>query len=176
MDCRRRHPGVRHPRRKAGSPDGSGNHRRNAGTLQTLRDLYRESGRRAGQDPSKLKLAINSHGYVAETSRQAADEYYRPYVGMMNRIGRERGWSGMDRAQYDALRAPGGALHLGSPQEVIDKILAEYEIFANDRFLLHLSVGTLPHHKVLRAIEMFGTKVAPVVRRETSTGVTTAPA
>ena len=131
-------------------------------------DLYRDAGRRAGHDPSKLKLAINSHGYVAEESNQAADDYYRPYVGMMNKIGRERGWGGMDRAQYNALRSPEGALHVGSPQEVIDKILFEYEIFRNDRFLLHLSVGTLPHAKVLKAIEMFGTKVASIVRKETA--------
>jgi hypothetical protein len=87
---------------------------------------------------------------------------------MMNKIGRERGWGGFDRGQYDALRTPRGALHVGSPQEVIDKILFEHEVFANDRFLLHISVGTLQHQSVMRAIEMFGTQVAPVVRRETA--------
>ena len=95
---------------------------------------------------------------------------------MMNRIGRERGWGSMDRSHYEALRAPRGALLAGSPQEVIDKILFEHELFANDRFLLHISVGTLPHEKVLHAIELFGSKVAPVIRRETegSRGNTTA--
>ena len=135
--------------------------------FQSFAELYRDAGRRAGHDATKLQLAINSHGYLAEDEYDAADEYYRPYIAMMNKIGRERGWGGMDRQQYDALRSPRGALHTGTPQQVIDKILFEYELFKMDRFLLHVSVGTLPHDKVLRAIEMFGTKVAPVVRRET---------
>lgn len=135
--------------------------------FKTFADLYRQAGKRAGHDPARLKLAINSHGYVGEDSQLAADEYYRPYVGMMNKIGRERGWGGFDRSHYETLRSPRGALLIGSPQEVIDKILFEHEIFSNDRFLLHVSVGTLPHDKVMRAIELFGTKVAPVVRRET---------
>jgi probable LLM family oxidoreductase len=134
----------------------------------TFVDLYRDAARRAGHDPSTLKLAINSHGYISEDSNTAADEYYRPYVGMMNKIGRERGWGGMDREQYEALRSPRGALLVGSPQQVIDKILFEHELFGNDRFLLHISVGTLPHEKVLKAIEMFGTKVAPEVRSSLS--------
>jgi len=136
--------------------------------FRKLIDLYREAGRRAGHDPSTLKLAINSHGYVASSSPQAADEYYGPYTFMMNKIGRERGWGAMDRSQYEALRGPRGALLVGDVQEAIDKILFEHEIFSNDRFLIHLSVGTLPHDKVLRAIETFGTKVAPVIRRETA--------
>jgi probable LLM family oxidoreductase len=135
--------------------------------FKPLIDLYRDAGQRAGHDGSKLQLAINSHGYVGDDSREAADEYYRPYASMMNTIGRERGWGAMDRRQYETLRAPQGALHVGSPQELIDKILYEYEIFANDRFLLHISVGTLPHDKVLRAIELFGTRVAPAVRKAT---------
>jgi probable LLM family oxidoreductase len=133
--------------------------------FKAFADLYRDAGARAGHDPSVLKLAINSHGFVGENSKEAADEYYRPYVSMMNKIGRERGWAGFDRAQYEALRTPRGALHVGSAQEVIDKILFEYEIFANDRFLLHISVGTLAHESVMKAIELFGTKVAPVVRK-----------
>ncbi len=130
-------------------------------------DLYRDAGLRAGHDPTSLKLAINSHGYVGESSKEAADEYYRPYIGTMNRIGRERGWGAMDRSHYEELRSPRGALLVGSPQELIDKILFEHGLFANDRFLLHISVGTLPHEKVMKAIELFGTRVAPVVRRET---------
>ena len=129
-------------------------------------EMYREAGERAGHDASKLKLGINSHGYVGRDSKGVADEYFRPYITMMNQIGRERGWHSMERTQYDALRSPRGALHVGSPQELIDKILFEHELFALDRFLLHISVGTLPHDKVLKAIELFGTEVAPVVRRE----------
>jgi probable LLM family oxidoreductase len=131
-------------------------------------ELYRDAGHRAGHDPSKLKLAINSHGYVGESSQEAADDYYPAYATMMNKVGRERGWGAMERSQYEAMRSPRGSLLVGSAQEVIDKILFEHELFANDRFLLHVSVGTLPHDKVLRAIELFGTKVAPAVRRETA--------
>jgi alkanesulfonate monooxygenase SsuD/methylene tetrahydromethanopterin reductase-like flavin-dependent oxidoreductase (luciferase family) len=132
--------------------------------FKAFADLYREAGERAGHDSSKLRLAINSHGYLDEDSHQAAVDYYRPYITMMNRIGRERGWGPMEGTQYEALRGPRGALHVGSPQELIDKILFERELFDLDRFLLHVSVGTLPHDKVLRAIELFGTKVAPAVR------------
>ena len=131
-------------------------------------DLYRQSAQRAGVDPSRLKMAVNAHGFVGKDSKEAATEYYRPYVTMMNRIGRERGWGPMDGTQYEALRSARGALHVGSPQEVIDKILFEHEIFSLDRFLLHISVGTLPHDKVLKAIELFGTEVAPAIRRATS--------
>jgi probable LLM family oxidoreductase len=131
--------------------------------FRAFADLYREAGARAGHDPATLKLAINSHGYIG-----SAHEYFAPYVTMMNRIGRERGWGGMDRAQYDALRGPRGALHVGSPQELIDKILFEHEVFKLDRFLLHVSVGTLPHDKVLKTIETFGTEVAPAVRKAAS--------
>lgn len=131
-------------------------------------DLYREAGERAGHDPSMLRVAINSHGYIADESHQAAQEFYPAYASMMNRIGRERGWGPMTGEQFQALRGPRGALLVGSAQEVIDKILFERELFGNDRFLLHISVGTLPHAKVLRAIELFGTEVAPVIRRETA--------
>ena len=143
--------------------------------FKTLVDLYRNAGARAGHDPSMLKIAINSHGYLGEDGTVAGDEYYRPYVGMMNKIGRERGWGGFDRTQYEALRGPRGALLVGSAQEVIDKILFEHEIFSNDRFLLHVSVGTLPHSKVMKAIELFGTKVAPVIRRETAIASPSSP-
>ncbi|HYH06192.1 MAG TPA: LLM class flavin-dependent oxidoreductase [Thermoanaerobaculia bacterium] len=122
-------------------------------------DLYRDAAKRAGH---ATKLAINSHGYIG-----SPDEYFAPYATMMNRIGRERGWGSMTREQYDALRSPRGALHVGSPQELVDKILFEHELFGLDRFLLHVSVGTLPHDKVLKAIELFGTEVAPAVRKGT---------
>jgi probable LLM family oxidoreductase len=131
-------------------------------------DLYRDAGRRAGHASETLQLAVNSHGYIAETSQQAAKEFFPAYAAMMTRIGRERGWGPMSYEQFEALRGPRGALLVGSAQEVIDKILFERELFGNDRFLLHISVGTMPHDKVLRAIELFGTQVAPVIRRETA--------
>jgi len=85
----------------------------------------------------------------------------------MTRIGRERGWPPTSRAQFDAECRLEGALFVGGPQEVIDKILFQRELFRHDRFLIQLTVGPMPHHEVMRAIELLGTKVAPIVRRET---------
>lgn len=145
-----------------------------------LAPFYREAARRAGHDPSRLPIGINSHAYVAETSQRASDEYFPTYAAMMNRIGRERGWSPMSRGQFEAGRSPRGALLVGSPEEVAEKILFEHELFGNERFMAQISVGTLPHEKTLRAIELFGTEVAPAVRKEvarrTSSASTQGPA
>jgi alkanesulfonate monooxygenase SsuD/methylene tetrahydromethanopterin reductase-like flavin-dependent oxidoreductase (luciferase family) len=111
-------------------------------------------------------VSINSHAYVADTSQRAADEFFPAYAAMMTRIGRERGWPPMTRAQFDQLRAPRGALVVGSPQEVAEKILFQHELFGHDRFLAQMSVGTLPHAQAMRAIELLGTEVAPIVREE----------
>jgi probable LLM family oxidoreductase len=131
-----------------------------------LVQLYRDSARDAGYDPAGLSVSINSHGWIAEDSDRAADEAFPPFAEVMTRIGRERGWPPMTRMQFDALRSPHGALLIGSPQQVIDKILYEHELFGNDRFLLQLTVGSMPHERVMRAIELLGTDIAPVVRRE----------
>lgn len=128
-------------------------------------NLYKETYKRAGHDAAKFQLAINSHGYIADDSQKAADEFYGPYAYVMSKLGRERGWSPMNREHYEMMRAPDGSLLVGSPQQVIDKILYEYELFGNSRFLLHISVGTLPHAKVMRAIELLGTVVAPAVKK-----------
>jgi probable LLM family oxidoreductase len=130
-----------------------------------LVDFYRESGSKAGVDPQKLKVSINSMTYVADTAQQAADEFYPAYVPMMNKIGKERGWSPMGRGDYDAMINPRGALLVGSPQQVIDKILYEHELFHHDRFMAQIGVGNLDHSKVMRSIELFGTVVAPAVRK-----------
>ena len=127
--------------------------------------LYRETFNNEGHDPEKMQLAINSHGYIAEDSQQAAKEYYGPYMAMMSNIGEERGWTPMSRHHYEMMNSPEGSLLVGSPQQVIDKILYEYELFGNSRFLLHISVGTLPHDKVMHAIELLGTKVAPAIKK-----------
>jgi probable LLM family oxidoreductase len=131
-----------------------------------LVDLYRDTAARAGHDPSTLAVSINSHGFIADTSRQAADDAFPPYAITMGQIGRERGWPPPTRARFDAERAPRGSMLVGSPQEVIDKMLFEHELFGNDRFLIQFSVGTMPHAKIMRSIELFGTVVAPAVRRE----------
>jgi probable LLM family oxidoreductase len=130
-----------------------------------LIELYRESGRRAGHDPATLKVSINSHAYVAETSQQAADEFFPPYAEVMSRIGKERGWPPTTRHQLDALRSPRGALAIGSPQEMIDKILAQHALFHHDRYLAQMALGAMPHRQLLRAIELLGTVVAPAVRK-----------
>jgi probable LLM family oxidoreductase len=131
-----------------------------------LVNLYRDTARRAGHDPATLPVSINSHGFIADTSEQAASEAFPPYMDVMGRLGRERGWPPPTRRQFDAERSPRGALLVGSPQEVIDKMLFEYELFRHDRFLMQMSVGTMPHSQIMHSIELYGTRVAPVVRRE----------
>jgi len=131
-----------------------------------LVDLFREAATHGGHDPAALPVGVHSHGYVAEGSKQAADEFFPSYAAAMTRIGRERGWPPMTRPAYEGLRGPGGALLVGSPEEVAEKVLEQHRLFGLDRFLLHVSVGTLPHAQVLRSIELFGTEVAPLVRAE----------
>ena len=131
-------------------------------------ELYRTAGARAGHEPSRLPLGINSLGLVGDTSQGAADTFFPYYAAAMNTVGKERGWSPIGRAEFDAMRGPQGALVIGSPQEVVDKILREHEIFGNQRFLLQMSIGAMPHRQVLRAIELLGTEVAPQVRRATA--------
>ncbi len=129
-------------------------------------ELYRESARRAGHDPARLGVSINSHAFVADTSDEAADAFFPSYAETMSRIGRERGWPPTTRAQFDASRGPRGALLVGSPQEVIDKILFQHEVFGHTRFMAQMTVGPMPHDRVMRAIELLGTVVAPAVRAE----------
>jgi alkanesulfonate monooxygenase SsuD/methylene tetrahydromethanopterin reductase-like flavin-dependent oxidoreductase (luciferase family) len=114
--------------------------------------------------PATPVVGTNSHTYVAEGGKRAADEYFPSYAQMMNRIGRERGWPPMTRAQFDAGCAPEGHLLVGDPRQVAEKIVAQHKLFAHDRFLAHISVGTLPHEKAMRAIELFANAVAPIVR------------
>src|SRR3954466_13886021 len=126
-----------------------------------LVDLYRSAAQEGGHDPSKLPVSINSHGYVGDPN-----DFFPAYAAMMNRIGRERGWPPITRQQFEAGRSPQGHLLVGNPEQVAEKILAEHEIFGNDRFMLQMSVGPMDHAKVTRSIELFGTEVAPLVRRE----------
>jgi probable LLM family oxidoreductase len=130
-----------------------------------LVELYRRAATDAGNAGDSLPISINSHAFVADTSQQAADVFYPGYAEVMSRIGRERGWPPLTREQFEAGRQPGGHLLVGSPQQVTEKILEQYEIFRNDRFLAQLSVGPMPHMELLRAIELLGTEVAPAVRK-----------
>ncbi len=130
-----------------------------------LVDLHREAVREAGHEP--VPVSINSHTYVADGSRRASDEFFGPYAAMMTRIGRERAWPPMTREQFEAGRSPRGHLLVGSPEEVAEKILAQHELFRHERFLAQISLGAMPHDRVLHAIELFGAQVAPLVRAET---------
>lgn len=127
-------------------------------------ELYRETLRRAGHVADQVPLSINSHGYIADDAQQAIEDAYKPYSITMGRIGRERGWPPPTRQQFEAECSPRGALLVGDPQQVIDKILYEHELFGHQRFLMQVTVGTMPHDKVLRSIELLGTVVAPAVR------------
>jgi len=128
-------------------------------------DLYRDSARKAGHDPDKLPVSINSHGFLADTAEEATEVAYPPYVEVMGRIGRERGWPPPTRRHFESERGPRGAMLLGTPEEVTEKILHQHELFGNRRFLIQFTVGPTPHDKVMRSIELFGTKVAPAVRK-----------
>jgi probable LLM family oxidoreductase len=127
-------------------------------------ELHRRAAAEAGHE--QPALSVNSHGFVAATAREAVDVSYGPFATMMDRIGRERGWPPMTPQMFEAARSLRGANFVGAPAEVVEKILFQHEIFGHQRFLLQLSVGTIPHDRLMKAIELFGTEVAPVVRDE----------
>jgi probable LLM family oxidoreductase len=132
-----------------------------------LVDLYKRAALQAGHDPSKLQIATHSHGFIADTMEQAVESFYLPTAAQMTKIGRERGWGrAYDRATYDASRSLRGALYVGDPEYVAEKIVLLRQNLGLTRFFLHVNVGTMPHREVLRAIELLGTKVAPIVHKE----------
>jgi probable LLM family oxidoreductase len=133
-----------------------------------LVELYHRAWAAAGHDPAQARVAINTHAFVALTREQADAAFAPSYLAMMNRIGRERGWPPAGRAQYEALAAPDGALAVGSPEQVAEKIVYEHELFGHQRYIGQMSVGAVTHRDVLRSIELFGTEVAPRVRAELS--------
>lgn len=141
--------------------------------FQQFTDLYRRASAAAGYDPATIPLSINSHGFIADDKQQAIDESFGPVSAAMNKIGRERGWPPMQKAHYAASAELRGANFVGAPDDIIEKILFQHEIFGHQRLLLQLSVGSMPHDKLLHAIELLGTKVAPVVREEIAKRVAT---
>lgn len=130
--------------------------------------LYKDTLKKSGQSLAELKLGINNHVYIGESSQGAADEFYPFYADMMNRVGRDRGWPPLTRQQFEQSRSPRGAVAVGSVQEVIDKIIYQYELFGNTRFLAQASVGNVPHKLVMKSIELFGSQVAPAVKKATA--------
>jgi probable LLM family oxidoreductase len=132
-------------------------------------ELYREAARRGGHDGEALPVSINSHTFVADTTKAAADTFFGPYSAVMTRIGRERGWSAMTRGQFDAALGLHNHLVVGDVEAVVEKILFQHSIFGHSRFLAQMSLGAMPHDAVLRSIELFGTEVAPRVRAKVAT-------
>ena len=131
--------------------------------FKALADLHRRTLVESGYDPEEVPLSVHGHGFIADSTKEAADVFYDYYAAAMTRIGRERGWGPMTREQYDMMIQPDGSLVLGDPETVAKKILRWKEVLGINRFELHVSVGTLPHEKVLRNIELLGTEVAPLV-------------
>ncbi len=135
--------------------------------FRPLIDLYREAGRRAGHSAERLAVGLHSIGFLADTTEQAADDFYPGYAHTFTEIGKERGWPPTTRAQFDAVRGPTGALLIGDAETVAAKILYENEVLGGiSRITFQMGVSTLPHEKMLRAIKILGTRVAPAVRRE----------
>jgi probable LLM family oxidoreductase len=129
-----------------------------------LVDLHRQAARRTGH--AAAPVSINTHGFVADTAEEAAEAFFPPYADVMTKLGAERGWSPMSRRDFDAMTDLRGAIMLGNPEQVAEKILFQHGIFGHQRYLMQMSVGTMPHRSVLRSIELLGTEVAPIVRAE----------
>ena len=135
--------------------------------FRPLIDLYRETGRRAGHSADKLVVGLHSVGFLGDTTQQAADDFYPGYAYTFTEIGKERGWPPTTRAQFDSVRAPAGALLIGDAETVAKKILYVNEALGGiSRITFQMGVSTLPHQKMLRAIEILGTRVVPILRRE----------
>jgi alkanesulfonate monooxygenase SsuD/methylene tetrahydromethanopterin reductase-like flavin-dependent oxidoreductase (luciferase family) len=135
--------------------------------FRPLVDAYREAGRRAGHPSERLSVGLHAIGFLADTTQQAADDFYPGYAHTFTEIGKERGWPPTTRAQFDAVRGPTGALLIGDAETVAEKILYDNEVLGGlSRITFQMGVSTLPHQKMLRAIEILGTGVAPIVRKE----------
>ncbi|MDK8640930.1 LLM class flavin-dependent oxidoreductase [Niallia taxi] len=131
-----------------------------------LVQLYKRAAAQAGHDPAKLAVASHSHGFVAETTETAADKFFPSTQQAMNVLGKERGWGHYSRASFDAARSFEGALYVGDPRTVADKIIHLRKHVGVTRFMLHVPVGSMPHEDVMKAIELLGKEVAPIVRSE----------
>ncbi|MCA1322238.1 LLM class flavin-dependent oxidoreductase [Bacillus tianshenii] len=132
--------------------------------FKPLVKLYKRAASRAGHDVAKLPVASHSHGFVAESSEVAADKFFPSTQYVMNKLGRERGWGRYERATFDAARSFDGALYVGDPDTVAEKIIHLRKNVGITRFMIHIPVGTMPHADVMNAIELFGKEVAPKVR------------
>jgi probable LLM family oxidoreductase len=135
--------------------------------FRPLIDLYRETGRRAGHGPEKLMVGLHAIGFLGDTTQQAAEDFYPGYAYTFTEIGKERGWPPTTRAQFDAVRGPTGALIIGDPERVAEKILYVNEALGGlTRITFQMGVSALPHQKMLRSIELLGTRVVPIIQKE----------
>ena len=135
--------------------------------FRPLVDLYRAAGEQAGHAPERLKVGVHALGYIAETTQEAADAFFPGYARAIASVAKERGWPPVTRAGFDAQRGPHGALLIGSPEEVIEKIVRHSEALGGiARITFQMNASSLPHAKLMRAIEVLGTQVAPAVRQE----------
>ncbi|OLC23981.1 MAG: luciferase [Thaumarchaeota archaeon 13_1_40CM_4_48_7] len=135
--------------------------------FRPLIDLYREAGRRAGHSPDQLKVGIHSQGYVAETRQKAVDDFFPGYAHTMTEVGKERGWRPMTRADFDAQMGPQGALIIGDPDDAVAKIVRHSKALGGiSRITFQMNAASLPHAKLMRAIELLGTRVGPALREE----------
>jgi len=133
--------------------------------FRSLIDLYREAGARAGFPPDRLKVGIHSLGYVAATTQEAADDYFPGYARAFGSVAEERGWRPVTRAGFDAQRGPLGALLIGEPEEVVEKILRHSEALGGiSRITFQMNAASLPHLKLMKAIDLLGSRVAPALR------------
>lgn len=128
-----------------------------------LGEIHRRTLEQSGFDPESVPLAVHAHGYISDSNQHAAEEFYPSYAAAMSQIGRERGWSPMTRQAFEAMVAPRGSLVLGDVETTAAKIIRMRDVLGLSRFMLHISVGTMPHDQVLRSIELLGTKVAAIV-------------
>ena len=135
--------------------------------FRPLIDLYRETGERYGHSPDRLNVGVHALGYVAETTQQAADEFFPGYARAVTDVGKQRGWPPVTRAGFDAQRGPHGALLIGNPEEVTEKIARHSEALGGiSRLTFQMNAASLPHGKLMRAIEAIGTRVAPALKGE----------
>ena len=138
--------------------------------FRPLIDLYRDEGRRAGHAADKLTVGLHAIGFVSDTVAAAADDFYPGYAHTFTELGKERGWPPTTRAHFDAMRGPHGALLVGDAEMVAEKILYNNEVLGGiSRITFQMGVSTLPHAKLMHAIELLGTRVAPIVRKELGT-------
>lgn len=131
--------------------------------FKPLIDLYKKTYIEAGHDLSKMHVSVHSHGYVADTYDEAFETYYPSMAQAMNKIGSERGWGRYNKRSYEFANGLDGALFVGDPTYVASKIIKLNEMLGIDRFTLHVPVGFLEHDKVLKSIELFGTKVRSLI-------------